>query len=171
MPHLFQITTVSPAFVLVAEADHEESIGAVASDVVRARRVAPNVRTYLDQAKMFRRVIHTGSALFQTGIASEFRLCILDQVRPTFTQSSVFSNINPNSEDVDAYARRVIQHLEAQVGVDAVVAVMNKVVIQRIVQKLARVEYTDALLNGGEACIITKTDGSFWEFREPPPEP
>lgn len=169
MPHLLEITTVSPSFVLVAEADHEELIGAVATDVVRAGRVAPDVRKYLDEARMFRRVIHTGSALFQTEIANEFRLCILDQVRPTFTQSSVFSNINPHTEDVDTYARRVISHLEAQVGVDAVVAVMNKVVIQHIVQK--RGEYANVLLKGGEACFIAKLDGSFREFREPPPKP
>ena len=171
MPHLPEITTVSPSFVLVVEADHEDSIGAAASDVLRAGKVALTVRKYLDQANMPRRVIQTGSALYQTGIASEFRMCILDHVRPTFTQSSVFSNIDPSTQDVDVYVHRMIQHLEAQVGVDAVVAVMNKVVVQRIIQKFTRGVYADILLKGGEACFVAKLDGSCLVFREPPPKP
>jgi hypothetical protein len=175
MPPHTEFIAVTPILVLVVKASGDNNCRPLTEDLARAERVAASVRAKLDQIKDSSvRVIHSGETEVAFKVAEQFRVCIIHKPRPTVTTVSAFSTrgIDPDSDDFHAVARQVTRHLYAQLGCDALIAVLSRELINLVVLENYRARGVEPpmrfALKPGEACMILR-EGVYHEFREPPP--
>lgn len=178
VPHS-ETAAVLPIWVLVVKADigRPDTGGVcvpVAEDLRRAELVSQQVKSYLDSLEnAAHRVVQTGNFVAAIAVAAIFRKYTVEKAGPTFATVSPFSRrgIEENNEaEYGAYVRQVTLHLNAQIGCDVLVAILNREVINQLVNNRSDVHapHPRFALKPGEACVILR-DGTYREFREPPP--
>ncbi len=174
MPYT-EVFRVTPILVLVVKASGDNNCRPLSEDLARAEKVAQSVRARLDEIENSSvRVIHSGETEVAFKVAEQFRVCVIHMPRPTVTTVSAFSTkgIDSDSDDYHAVARQVLRHLNAQLGCDVLIAVLSRELINLVVLEKHRARDVKPplrlALKPGEACMILR-EGSYHEFREPPP--
>lgn len=173
-PHT-EFLGLTPILVLVVKASGDNNCRPLSEDLARAEKIALSVRAALDQTENSTvRVIHSGQTEVAYAVAERFRVCIIHESRPTLTPASAFSTkgIEADSDEFDAVARQVMRYLRAQIGCDVLIAVLSRELVNSVVLENCRSRNMTLsvrlALKPGEACVIFR-DGSYREFREPPP--